>query len=438
MLARPRLARHLLALTLVVSGAHAAFAFADVPVGTLTLSDALKLAKERNGRLGAAIADLDGARAQKAIAQGAFLPTLTPNYDYSTGRRNTYTGSPRISANEQISTTSLVASWQLLDSGARQARLRGSRNSLLAQELTATDTLRQVLFSVHQSFFDALRAQELLRVQEAQRTRATAILEQTKLRVEVGDAPRKDILQATADQLNSEVSVLQADNQVTDSLATLRAVVGLGEQKEPMSLERVVEPKLARLTEPLTDVTQRGMSRRADIAAQRKQVEATRFDVKLAEIDGGIQYSLDTTATRIFGKDVSDRKLISFTATVPLFDGARSKETVRSRRASLRSQELRLLQSEREAAAEIESAYKAYNQNAARLEAANAALAAAQENFDAANEAMRLGAGSLIDILTAQVSLVTAESNRVQALYDALISDVRYRLAVGEPLPGEE
>lgn len=70
--------------------------------------------------------------------------------------------------------------------------------------------------------------------------------------------------------------------------------------------------------------------------------------------------------------------------------------------------------------------------------AAQAALEAATKNFEAASESQTLGASDLIDVVTAQVSLVTAESNRVEAFYDFLISEVRWKLVTGQPLPGEE
>jgi outer membrane protein len=87
--------------------------------------------------------------------------------------------------------------------------------------------------------------------------------------------------------------------------------------------------------------------------------------------------------------------------------------------------------------AEVEATVKEYTQNALLLEASNLALEAAQLNYNAASEAQRLGASDLIEVLTAQVTLVTAETNRVQALYDLLISEVRLDLVVGDPLPGE-
>ena len=99
--------------------------------------------------------------------------------------------------------------------------------------------------------------------------------------------------------------------------------------------------------------------------------------------------------------------------------------------------EANLAQQERVARAEIEATYEEVLQNAERQEAAQAALKAAQVNFDAAVSAQSKGAGTLIEVLTAQVTLATAESNAVEARFDLKISQIRLRLVTGAPLPGE-
>jgi outer membrane protein TolC len=38
-------------------------------------------------------------------------------------------------------------------------------------------------------------------------------------------------------------------------------------------------------------------------------------------------------------------------------------------------------------------------------------------------------------VLTAQLALVTAETNWVQAVYDSIVADLRLKLATGDPLP---
>ena len=125
--------------------------------------------------------------------------------------------------------------------------------------------------------------------------------------------------------------------------------------------------------------------------------------------------------------------------SLPLFDGGRSRAAAQEARLAVDATKESLNQSERDALAEIESAYSEMSQNAQRVAAAKAALEAAKVNYEAAVEAQRAGAAgtNVVTVQTAQLSLVTAESNFVEALYDALISDVRLRVATGQAIPGE-
>ena len=72
-----------------------------------------------------------------------------------------------------------------------------------------------------------------------------------------------------------------------------------------------------------------------------------------------------------------------------------------------------------------------------RLEASKIAVAAAQRNFDAAQESLREGVGTIVEVLTAQLALITAETNLVQATYDAAVAELQLRVATGERLPVE-
>ncbi|MES1228127.1 MAG: TolC family protein, partial [Armatimonadota bacterium] len=126
-----------------------------------------------------------------------------------------------------------------------------------------------------------------------------------------------------------------------------------------------------------------------------------------------------------------------FRLSGPLYDGGLSREQVKQAELNRDSSKANYTQNYRTAKAEIESTLYEIEQDMTRYDVAQSALKAAQVNYDAASEAQKLGAGTLIDVLTAQVSLVTAEQNAVQALYDLLTAQVKLKLVTGQPLPGE-
>lgn len=420
---------------MLMAGMAACAAFGQTPI---TLDQALQMARERNGNVKVAYLNYLSARSTVRLAEGSFLPTLTPKIDYQVSRSDFQTGGPPSRVDSTGANLRFDLSWQILDSGQRQWTLFANRRDAEAAEANALQALRNVLFQVHQQYYDALRAQELLKVQDFQLKRTETILDQTKTRVDLGDAPRKDILQATADFLNAKAESLQSRNRVVTTTADLKATIGWDETTTDFALAPIGEPELPALEYSREQALAEGMTSRPDLIAQRKRVESAKADLRLAKIDAGLTWSLDAGANKAFAPNVQDGMSITLSATIPLFDQYRSREAIRTRQYAVDSAIATLTQDEREARADIESAYKEFELNRETLGAAKAALEAAQTNFQAAQEAQKLGAGDLIEVLTAQVSLATAESNYVQATYDLLISDVQLRLVTGRQLPGEK
>lgn len=422
-----------------LTGMMAATGLAAVAVSqeSFTLEEALAMARERNGTIRVARLSYESARRSVVLAEGAFLPNVSSSFRYDVDRQNFQTGAPGTSRATTGATLSVDAGWTLFDTGERGWNLAGARRDAEAAEASALQTLRQTLFLVHQDFFEAIRTQELMAVQEAQLKRSEVILDQTKTRVETGDAPRKDILQAQADFLNAKATYLQSRNRVTTALATLKSSVGWDGPGDLPPLASLGTPELPAPTFTLEQAVAEGLAARADLRSRRKRVESRKVDVRLAKIAAGVTWTLDGVATKSFAPDVTDRIGLVFRASLPILDGYASRETIRLRQIALESEEASLIQDERDVKADIESAYKEFEQNREILSAAKAALEAARLNFQAAEESQKLGAGDLIEVLTAQVSLATAESNHVQAVYDMLTADVRLRLAMGRPVPGE-
>lgn len=403
----------------------------------LTLEDALRIARENNGTARAAELGYRAAQADARAAFSAFLPTVSPTLRQENGRLQNHTGLGRGGSNIDTTDASISASWTLLDNGTRGVAYRQSQLARDAAEAAALDSLRTVLFNVQQSFYDALRSQELLAVQAASVVRAKEILDRATLSEEVGAGPKKDILQAKADYLNAQVNELAARNQVSTTRSALWAVIAYPEPELPR-LSGPADAQPAVQTWTLEEATRQALENRPDLRSGRIRVQAAESAVRAARLEGSIDFSLSARYDKSFSESVFDRSGLVLQASFPLYDGSRSRERVRSAQLERDAQAATYLQAERNARAEVESAYKAYAQNAERLSAARLALEAARLNYQAASDARKEGAGDLIEELTAQVSLVTAESNFVQAVYDVLISEARLRLVTGQPMPGEQ
>jgi len=407
----------------------------------LTLEDALKLAAQRNGDVRSAFLQAKSAHEGTNISFAAFLPQITPEYEYQSDREQlkNLTGNGNSFVQTEAQTSAILSSWTLLDSGQREFNYSASKRSEDAARASALETLRTVLFTVHQQYYDALRAQELERVADLQVQQTKTILDQTTARAELGDEAKKDTLQANADYLNAKVSLLSAKSNTAVATATLKATIGYDRDQPLPPLVKPQEPTDFPTPPTLEQMVTDGLKNRQDIVAERDRVAALHDQAESAWRDAGLSLSLDATFDRDLSPDNFQSRTFTLLLSYPLFDGGALRSQARQADYGFQSEQATLDQLERTARSDIESAYTTLSDDSQRVSAAKAALDAAQTNYDAAVAAQKAGAAGtdVVTVLTAQVSLVTAESNYVQAIYDYYIAAVDLRLVTGQSIPGE-
>jgi outer membrane protein len=406
--------------------------------GSLSLDEALRLAKDRNGTVRSAMMQVKSADASVTIASAAFLPTVNAQLQYNSNRQQfVTTGTNTAFAQTEGNQTFLNTSWTLLDSGQRDFGLRSAQRARDSRQFNAKQVLRTTLFSVVQQYYDTLRSQELERVALTQVDRARTILDQTQTRIKARDAAQIEELQANADYQNARVTALTAKNSETNAEATLKGTIGFSASDHLPKLTKDEAPITANVPESLQSLILEGLQKRPDILAQQKNIESERYSKLLADRNAGITMNLSASYIEQMSPISLQNRSLTFLVGIPIFDGGSLKAQARQISYSIKADESSLEQAQRVVRAEIEAAYVELKTNAERLQAAQTALDAAKKNYEAAVDSQKAGAYDLLQVITAQLSLVTAESNEIQAMYDYRISDVNLRLVTGRPIPGE-
>ena len=403
----------------------------------LTLDQALRLAKELNGTVRSATMQVKAGDQVVVQALSAFYPSINAQYQYNSDREQFLTNTTTAFAQIEGAQTFLNSSWTLLDTGERYYSLNSARRSRDSKKYNAKQVLRTTLFNVVQQYYNALRTQELEHVAQTEVTRAQTILDQTQTRIKARDAAQIEELQANADYQNAKVTALSARNDLTNAAALLKATIGLSSGAPLPPLQKTGVTTHPNPVDSLDKLILEGVKNRPDLIAQRKNLEAENFSKLLANREAGVTMSLAASYTeQVQPVDLSNRTL-TFLINLPLFDAGNLRAQARQIGYNIKADQATLEQAERGVRSDIEAAYKNVVTNGERLDASDIALDAAQKNYDAAVDSQKAGAYDLLQVLTAQVSLVTAESNQIQALYDYRISEVNLQLVTGRPIPGE-
>ena len=405
---------------------------------TLSLLDVVNLARERNGTILSAYYTYLASRQNTIVSKASLLPLFVPSYTYTSDRVQVRAGGQNSYFQQsEVGAYNTYVSYRFFDLGERQYNYLSAKYGENTSYDNARQTLRQELYNVQDDYYETLRANELQKVQDAEVSREATIVDQTQAQIEVGSAAKKDKLQALADLANARVAQLQARNQVSNNSALLKSVIGYPSSQALPALEEVGDPDTSKISTNLNQVLDDGLRNRPDIVAYRDTVRSLEFLEKYYDRIAGITFNVDGSFGYTFSPDQQQQRTLTLTLSYPVFDGGNSRALAREAAYNVKAERAQLLQAERAARAQIESDFLMVSQDVERLKAANDALVAAQENYTAAVESQKAGAENIIDVLTAQVSLVTAESNKIQAIYDFYIAQLGLNLSTGQPLLGE-
>ncbi len=201
-----------------------------------------------------------------------------------------------------------------------------------------------------------------------------------------------------------------------------------------------------------------GLEHRADLEAQEKLAQATSWDVTSARAGYFPQLNLvglmEGTAVHLNTQDVNGMNVVpasqpsiihqfgsqmvydvGLNVSWGLFDRyltrltvARAQETASD---SAIDAEDRRLQVE----GDVEQALNDYQASVQQVAAAERGLRAAEESYDAVQERYKVGASSIVDLLTAQSALVQAQASQVQARSNFTLQERAIELALGTLSP---
>ena len=124
--------------------------------------------------------------------------------------------------------------------------------------------------------------------------------------------------------------------------------------------------------------------------------------------------------TQVFGGIVFD-----------IFNGSANRAAYREARAGEANSEAQERQIARDIRAQVEEAYLNLTNARERMAASDVSLEAANNNYLAQKERYAQELGTTLDLLNAEVQVVTAQSDEVQARYDYYIAIAQMDYAVG-------
>ena len=172
-----------------------------------------------------------------------------------------------------------------------------------------------------------------------------------------------------------------------------------------------------------------------DVRQQRAIVQSDAAALRLARQQAGLSVKGDYVLNYQATNDVGTRGLNSqflVSGSYPLFDAGLARGAVRIAQATRDGALDQLELVRQQVRLEVEQAYSTRETNLQAAALAQAAVTAAQVNYDAVVASRKEGIGTVLDITTAQATLTQAQSQYVSAVYNFYIADAQLQRALGQ------
>jgi outer membrane protein len=402
----------------------------------VTLPEAIQRALRVQPAMVQAQGDESNAGVQRLAAIGAFVPTVTVNS--AAFRQNSgsiVNGLPAQAGRYQYS-SGLTLSVDLFDGLRRFQRYRNAAATLSAADAGYINQRYQVTLQTKQAFYNALANEELVRVAQSQLDRAKQQLQISIDKLHAGSATRSDSLRSTVDYGNARIALLQAQANLATAQANLGRQVGID------SLVRAIPDSTL---PPLPDST--GLRAAAlenspqvvQAEAQARAMAATVWDQRSQYLPTlSVSYSTSSQGQiqPWQGFDIPNRNVNSlrFSLNWTIFNGfAREQQQT----ASVVQRDVATAHAEdtrRQVSAALTQQLAAAGTAFEQIGIAQANVAAATEDLRVQNERYRVGAATILDLLTSQAALTQAEVNLVQTRFNYLIARAQVEAVVGRTL----
>ena len=336
------------------------------------------------------------------------------------------------------SRTEVVALSQVIyDSGKSEANVGFARRSVFGAEYSLGDARQSVILNVTESYYNLLRNRELVRVQQENVRLAQTTLEAIQAQVLAGTAAQSDTLQAQSNLANARINLLSAQNDVRNQEAALKNAMGVIASQPLILADTVVPtPNPTPDPQPLDSYVQTAFVNRLDIKQQQESIYAQGYNVRIAQINNGVQVNASVNEGFQFTPDQGEERSFVVAFTYPLFDAGSTRAAVRATKAQQEAARRTLDALEQNVRLDIEQQYNTRELARLRVAAADLAVQAGQLNYTAALEKQRNGLVNILDVLNAQVQFVTAQVLQVQAIYDFYIADARLSRDTAQNDPG--
>lgn len=417
---------------------HASFLFpgAQTATGPLSVDEAIAIAQRDAFSVLIQQVALEQARARIDQAQTGFRPRVSSSVTYTRfdEAQSASFGPGQSVVTQPIDQRTIAASvqWTLDINGQLRRQLSSARLSAKASEFQVASVLNDIRLNTRLAYFNVIRAQLALVVQQQALELAKARLAQTRQQFDQDQVARIDVTRFETQVQASEAEVLAAENQVQLAKNALNQILGRAIDTSFETADVPSMPSVAINNEALTKLA---LETRPDVSSLRTTLRALAENRRAVEAGNRPSLSAGFNYQRLFGEVGAFARESQWTAnltlSIPLYDQGVTRAQVNVLKKDEATLDLQIKQLELSIAAAVRDATLNLSNAEKRLVAAQEQVRLAEETFRIATVRRDAGEGTYVEVIDAITSLTQARTQLVNTRFDYLTAYSQLQRALG-------
>jgi len=362
---------------------------------------------------------------------GGVIPSQPTNGEESQG---TTIEADKHNYSASISLQQPLFTWGKLINNYKQAKL-----NLQAAEQGVESAKQKLDLEVTRAFYGVILAREFVNVSKKAVNQVEKHLETAKDLFETGVATNFDVLRAKVQLANMRSQFIKAQNSLRLAKEGFKITLGLEPQVE-INVDGKLEYNPKELN--LDELIELAMENRPDLKQLKLQEESGEKIVSIAKAGNkpnlvfmsNYEANFSTNHEEGIDRDWKNSWNVTLALNIPIFDGFATRAQVKQAKSGLNQIQLGKAQLEDGIHLEVKSAYLAFQEAQALLDAQKETVDQAEESLRIANIQHENGMITTVELTDTELALTQARMNRLQALYDYTVAIAKLEKAVGKEL----
>jgi outer membrane protein len=440
-----------LAITMLLAFLGMGFAQAQ-SVHLLTIQDALDLAKKNNIQVKTALTNLQvQVQTNKEITADA-LPNIA-----ATGTSTNYFQIPvivlaansfgpgfpptsqAVALNQKYNLTGGVQLTQKLFDGAVFVGLKARTSAIDYYKKNIDLTIENLSVNVYKTYYSLVVSKTQLELLDANITRAEKFLHDSKVMNDNGFAEKLDVDKAQVQLSNLQTSKENTQTNIINSYLTLKFLIGIPAAD---SIQLTTNFDEAQLKGGIPMDLQYRYEDRYDYQYLQISKQLSDFDVKRYQavyyptlsLNGAYQKNALNNTFDLLSKSSTwySTSYVGLSLNVPIFSGFSKDANLKKARlqSALVSDQLENLKQNIDV--EVRIARNTFINSIKNMDNQRENTTLAESVYNQTKKKFESGLASNTDVTNAQTDLIQAQSNYINALYNAVVAKVDYLKAIGK------